>query len=213
MAGGEAGALATAGVTDLGAYAGARATPPAEAAAREPAPRDVVAREIVVTVEDIRFNALRNAIYHSSRRSFLELVNRSLSFLVVAGGAGAVADLGRLVDVAPAWFAALAATVGLIQLVFELGGKVRTHEFLQRRFWELAAEVAECEAPKRGECIRWDAALNRLYAEEPPPMRALDAIAYNAAVESLGKNPARRLAVRWYHSLFKQLWPFNGTSF
>jgi hypothetical protein len=30
-----------------------------------------------------KFDALRNAIYHSSRRRFFELLNRSLSFLVV----------------------------------------------------------------------------------------------------------------------------------
>jgi hypothetical protein len=39
-----------------------------------------------------KFDALRNAIYHSSRRRFFELLNRSLSFLVVISGTAAVAN-------------------------------------------------------------------------------------------------------------------------
>jgi hypothetical protein len=33
---------------------------------------------------------------------------------------------------------------------------------------------------------KWQADLNLIYADEPPPMRALDAIAHNKACDSLG---------------------------
>ena len=44
-------------------------------------------------IDDLKFEALRNAIYHSSRRRFLDFLNRTLSFVVVASGSAALAAL------------------------------------------------------------------------------------------------------------------------
>ncbi len=65
--------------------------------------------------------------------------------------------------------------------MFGLGARARTHEFLQRRFYEVVADLAEITSVEDTQLVGREAALNRLYAEEPPPMRALDAVAYNAA--------------------------------
>jgi hypothetical protein len=102
---------------------------------------------------------------------------------------------------------------GLLQLVFDFGGKARTHEFLQRRFYELTADIAEVEKPSPSKVGEWEATLNRLYAEEPPPMRAMDAIAYNAAIESLGSDKSKRIDVNWWQSLNRHWFPFNGAPF
>lgn len=166
------------------------------------------------TVDDIRFDALRNGIYHSSRGGFLNFLNRSLSFVVVVTGAAAVADLSRMEwGVSPAVFAFVATVAGALQLVFDFGSRARTHEFLQRRFYELSAELAEASSPDDADIRRWDATLKRLYAEEPPPMRALDAISYNAAIESLGWGGEKRLRVKWWQSLFRQIFAFNQAAF
>jgi alkylation response protein AidB-like acyl-CoA dehydrogenase len=165
------------------------------------------------TVDEARFDALRNAIYHSSRRGFFETVNRMLNFFIIGGGTAAVADIGDSWGIDPAWFAAVAALGGVLQLVFDFGGRARTHEFLQRRFYELAAEIAESQAPTEDQIRAWDGDLNRLYAEEPPPMRALDAIAYNAAVDALGRGADKRIPLRWWHSLLRHFWPFNEKAF
>lgn len=133
-------------------------------------------------IKDLHFDALRSAIYHSSRRRFLDLLNRTLSFVVVASGSVALVALWY----DPPWFAAAAALAGLLQLVFDFGGEARSHEFLQRRFYELIAEITETLDATDQDLVRWKATLIRLYGEELPPMRALDAIAYNAAVDSLG---------------------------
>jgi hypothetical protein len=61
-------------------------------------------------------------------------------------------------------------------LVFDPAGLARTHEFLQRRFYELVAEISETGKPSEVDLARWVSVINRLYAEEKPPMRALDAI-------------------------------------
>ena len=54
--------------------------------------------------------------------------------------------------------------------------------------------------------------LDLIYGEEPPPMRALDAIAYNAACDTLGKSNSR-VKISWLQSLLRHLYPFNGTEF
>lgn len=165
------------------------------------------------TADDIHFDALRNAIYHSSRRGFLDTINRALSFVVVATGSAAVANLVYWGWLDSRVFAGVAALAGLAQLVFDFGGKARTHEFLQRRFYELVAEISECLAAEEKDCARWDASLNRLYAEEPPPMRALDAISFNAAADSLGRQKLDRVKVTSWESLLRHLWPYNEKSF
>jgi hypothetical protein len=165
------------------------------------------------SLADIRFDCLRNAIYHSSRRAFFDFLNRCLSFVVVASGAAAVADFSTGVGLAPKTFAFIAAMSGLAQLVFDFSGRARTHEFLQRRFYELAAEISDAKNPNEEKLASWRAVLNRLYAEEPPPMRAVDAMAYNAAVDALDRDKKGRIKLEWYHTLFAQWWPFNKTAF
>ncbi|RUX97440.1 MULTISPECIES: hypothetical protein [unclassified Mesorhizobium] len=160
----------------------------------------------------INFDALRNAIYHTARRNYYDLLNRMMSLIVVAAGAGAVADFERNLA-SPAALAFAATMAGLLQLVFDFGGRARTHEFLQRRFYELTADIAEVEKPTPLKVRTWEATLNRLYAEEPPPMRAMDAIAYNAAAESLGSDKSKRIKVTWWQSLNRYWWAFNGAEF
>lgn len=165
-------------------------------------------------LDRIRFNVLRNAIYHASRWRFLDSSNKTFSALVVLAGASAVGDLGSAIGGPDArWFAAIATFFGTIQLVFDLSSKARTHEFLQKRFFELAAEIEEAGEKAVEEMTKWEAALRRLYAEEPPPMRALNEVAYNAAMISFGRSSKDLVVIPWWVNLFKQFWAFNGTTF
>ncbi|ESY02797.1 MULTISPECIES: hypothetical protein [unclassified Mesorhizobium] len=160
----------------------------------------------------INFDALRNAIYHTARRNYYDLLNRLMSLIIVAAGAAAVADFEKTFA-PPAVLAFVATMAGLLQLVFDFGGKARTHEFLQRRFYELTAEIAEADKPSPSTVRDWEATLKRLYAEEPPPMRAMDAIAYNAAAESLGSDKSKRIYLTWWQIINRYWWAFNGAEF
>jgi hypothetical protein len=62
------------------------------------------------------------------------------------------------------------------------------------------------KAFRRSLGVRW------FVSKSPKSLRALDAIAYNAACDSLldGKG---RLLVNWRQSLFRHFYPFNGTDF
>jgi hypothetical protein len=157
----------------------------------------------------IRFDALRNAIYHSSRRRFFELLSRCLSFLVVISGTAAVANL-QILD--PRLMAAIAAAIGALQLVFDFNGRARVHENLQRRYFELIAEVDAVATPTPADIEKWNAKWSLIYADEPPPMRGLDAISYNTACDSIGRSKSR-LELSWYHLFFRHLYSFPNTQF
>ena len=156
-----------------------------------------------------KFDALRNAIYHTSRRRFFELLSRSLSFLVVVSGTAAVANLQAI---EPRFAAAGAAIIGALQLVFDFNGRARTYEILQRKYYDLIAEIDGVLNPNDEQILKWQAALNRIYADEPPPMRALDAIAYNAAWRNMGHDGTPK-RVTLVQLLLSQVYPFPNTNF
>ena len=140
--------------------------------------------------------------------------NRCLSFVVVVAGAAAVADLGALLGLHhSAQVLAFVATVaGALQLVFNFGERARIHEFLQRRYYELIAEIAETQSPQAPAFAKWEGALFRFYAEEPPSMRALDAMAYNAALLSIKHNP-ELAKLKIHERLLSQFWRFDAGNF
>jgi hypothetical protein len=93
-----------------------------------------------------------------------------------------------------AQIAAFVATIaGTLQLVFNFGERARFHEFLQRRYYELLEQIAKKQVPEEGDITNWLADSYRIYAEEPPPYRALDAMAYNAAARATGRTSCRKL--------------------
>jgi hypothetical protein len=165
--------------------------------------RQVTATEgVKKKIKDLKFEATRNAVYHSWRKHHFDSVNRIANFLVVLLGAAAFSDLANEYIFAKASqiFGGLAAVVGAAQLVFDFGVRAREHDFLQRRFYELAAEISETPD------------LLKLYAEEPTQMRALDAMAYNAVAESIGRGQYR-VKITWFQTLFSQILPFDRSKF
>jgi len=158
---------------------------------------------------NIKFDALRNAIYYASRRRFFELLSRFLSFCVVFSGTAAVANVTQWDPRLPA---AGAAVIGALQLVFDFNGRARIHENLQRRYFELIAQIDSENEINADKLAKWKSTLSLIYAEEPPPMRALDAIAYNKACDSLGKSDGR-LYVNPLQSLLSQFYSFPNTHF
>ena len=83
--------------------------------------------------QDPRFDALRNAIYHTERRTFLDRVNRSLNFWVIILGAGVAANIATQLKIDGRWLEFGVVLLATAQLVFDLGSRARTHEFLQKR--------------------------------------------------------------------------------
>jgi hypothetical protein len=125
----------------------------------------------------IRFEALRNAIYHSSRRRFFELLARFLSFLVVVSGTAAVANIAD-----PRILAALAAVIGAAQLVFGFGERARLHEKLQWQYFQLIGLIDGTTNPADADRAKWDAQLASIYANPPHPATATKGLAAIAGI-------------------------------
>ena len=132
---------------------------------------------------DPRFDALRNALYHTERRNFLDFSNRLLNFVVIVLGASVAGKAAGLFSIQEHWLELSVVLFATMQLVFDFGGRARSHEFLQRRYYyellsEMESENLDNEKTKR----KWSVKLLTIAGDEPMPMRALDAIAYNKAL-------------------------------
>ena len=133
--------------------------------------------------DSFRISLVRNAHYHEDRERFFARLHRIAMFVVVASGTATFA----FVKATPI-LAAVITLAGLIDLVFDVSGKARLHASLRRRIYDVLAQ-SEDE-------IRTVAQLKeqavRIYADEPPCMHAVNALAYNAAMLAFNR-PQRYL--------------------
>jgi len=165
--------------------------------------------------KDPRFDALRNAIYHTERRSFFDLLNRGFNFLVIILGAGVAAKVATNLRLGEYWLEMAVVFFATAQLVFDFGSRARTHEFLQKRYYDLLREMEESEHDKN--LAHWSAKLLTLAADEPMTMRALDALAYNKALDALISDPEEirlhRLYVSFLYRRLRHVIGFQGVQF
>lgn len=168
------------------------------------------------TVKDLRFDALRNALYHTARRMTFERWNRICNFLVIILGAAAMADAFKLygIDIQKGWFGASVATIGALQLVFDFGGRARDHQSLQKEYYHLLADIEDRLDPTDEQVAVWNGRMTRILAEEPPTFRAIDAKAYNDALDSLGGyDRSNRLVIPYRHKLLGNFFTFDGAPY
>ena len=165
--------------------------------------------------DNIRFNVLRNALYHTARRMHFERLNRTFNFVVVVLGASAMSDaLQRLLGIETVWIGAAVAVIGAMQLVFDFGRMARDHQQLQRDYYNLLADIEHAASDDPKLCAEWHARMIRITADEPPILRALDAKAYNDALDATGLYPQdERLVLKWRHLTFGWLFAFEGSTF
>lgn len=166
---------------------------------------------MIPELDNIRFNVLRNALYHSNRRRFFERVNRGLNFLVVMLGTAAVGSFSTLLELDPRFLGLAVAAVGAFQLVWDVGRQARDHQSLQRDYYFLLAEIEQSMSPGAEEIAKWQSQMIRITADEPPVLRAIDAKAYNDAIDALGKfDASERLIVPVWHRFAGLIFSFDG---
>ncbi len=162
----------------------------------------------------IRFNVLRNALYHTARRRYLERTNRLFSFLVVVLGTAAASDVLARFGIDPVLPAILIAIVGALQLVIDFGGQARTHQALQRDYFALLSEIDTQIDPSAQQIAAWQGRQMRIAADEPPVLRAIDAKAYNDAIAaSTDFGEGERLIIPHYQRLVAGLFSFEGYAY
>ncbi|ETW11089.1 hypothetical protein ATO8_18759 [Roseivivax marinus] len=145
--------------------------------------------------ENVRFNILRNALYHTARRRSLEQTNRVFNLLVVLLGAAAFSDLITRIGMTSVWVGAGVALIGALQLVFDFGRQARDHQVLQRDYYNLLAETEVVHEPTPQDASEWHARMIKITGDEPPVLRAIDAKAYNDAVGAMEIDPEQRLHI------------------
>lgn len=164
--------------------------------------------------ENIRFNVLRNALYHTARRRALERWNRSFNFLVIILGAAAFGDALQAVNIPGAWAGLAVAVIGALQLVFDFGRQARDHQTLQRDYYTLLADIEATPADDPEKCAEWYSAMIRITADEPPVFRAIDAKAYNDALDATEAfDRSERLVVPLMHRVLSGVFAFEGFNY
>lgn len=163
--------------------------------------------------ENIRFNVLRNALYHTARRLRFERLGRWSNLAVILLGAAAMGDVLGFAGVPQVFVGAAVAAIGAAQLVFDFSGSARDHRQLQRDYYNLLADIAEVSDPTEEQCAAWYSRMVRIAGEEPPVMRAIDAKAYNDALGAMEWPEDQRLHVPILHRLLKNHLSFEGYTY
>lgn len=163
----------------------------------------------------LRFNALRNALYHTARRRFLERLGRLFNFIVILLGAAAVGDFVSFLSIPHPQQAIglVVAFVGALQLVFDFGRQARDHQVLQRDYYTLLADMDRVTVPTDEKLAEWRGKLTVINADEPPVLRAIDAKAYNDAVDAMEFDRGERLIIPLHLSVFGPFIAFEGHEF
>jgi hypothetical protein len=162
-------------------------------------------------IDHLRFEATVNGRYHTSRQGWYELMHRCCMFVVVIGGAGAVAEaVGQ--GARYSWIVALIPTIaGTIDLVFDFSAKAAQHARLQEKSYEIVAEIDQSTDDSKAICKRGWAAMARIWAQEPKTMRIVQALAYNDTKEGTEENVQDGLLVVPTRArMLKHVWPFDG---
>lgn len=163
--------------------------------------------------ENIRFNVLRNALYHTARRLRFERLNRWFNLAIILLGATAMSDvLGRM-GVPAFVVGAAVAVLATLQLVFDFGGSARDHRQLQREYYDLLADIEASVEPDATQCALWYSRMIRIAGEEPPVMRAVDAKAYNDAIGAMEMDQEQRLHIPLVHRLLQNWVSFEGYTY
>ncbi|MGY9050004.1 MAG: hypothetical protein ACKVKF_23950, partial [Rhodobacterales bacterium] len=164
--------------------------------------------------ENIRFNVLRNALYHTARRRTLERWSRIFNFMVVVLGAAAVGNVVEIYGIPQHWVGMSVAIIGALQLVFDFGRQARDHQTLQRDYFSLLAEIEAAPSADSDTCAGWYSQMIRISADEPPILRALDAKAYNDALDASGSfDSTERLEIPFFHRCIGGFVAFEGYNF
>jgi len=170
--------------------------------------------EIADPTYELRFDLIRNATYHGARRLFFAKWNRYFNFVIVLIGTAIVTQLSGEFHVqnAAEIFGALTTLVATFQLVFDFGAKASEHAYLQKRYFELLAELERKPHADEAELAEIRSRMITLYADEPPMMMALEAVAYNTTAKSLGKDDGL-LKIGFWQSVLKNVIAFNNAEF
>lgn len=156
-------------------------------------------------IESFEIECLNSARYHEDRETFFSFVNKGALFLIVLSGTAA---LSPLKEHHPFIFPLLITVLGLLNLVFDVSGKARLHAGLKKDVFLILADV------KAGaDLAKLRKRLTLVYADEPPVMYAVSAVAYNGAMTSRDRPSRYLMNVSSWARFWRHIWPYTANSF
>ena len=174
---------------------------------------DQAQKDLLNRQYSLRFNALRNALYHTSRRSHFDLMSRAINFLIIMAGTSSVAGLVASYSLQPV-SGAFIAGLGAAQLVFDFSRRSADHQILSRDYWGIIAALEAEPNPSPKSVADLDAKMALLSGTEEASYRAVDAQAYNHALRAQGDHKGDSLLhVPFLHKIFGQYFRFAGPDY
>jgi hypothetical protein len=176
-------------------------------------PGSVTAARKVTAADEIGFELTTAALYHRARLAWFAGLHRVGLFLNVLFGTAAVAALvqsgGRGLAIAARVMLAVVSAAGL---AFDFAGLARRHEDRRRVYHTLAAELETC-AKDEAACRELRARMILAAADDPAVYRAAEAVAYNAAIKSTGRDKRDAFVLTCMQRLLRHLRSYGGADF
>ena len=144
---------------------------------------------------DLEFEFATEVIYHRSREAWLMRMHRIMLFGTILAGTVAATDV-----VGAKLAAIVAAACGALDLVADYVTAATDHRDIARDYLKAAGALIRDDFSPTA-CAAAQDERFRISAVEPPLYRAAYQMAYNQAVDALGRDPAEKVAVpsvrRW----------------
>jgi hypothetical protein len=159
--------------------------------------------------DKLKISLIRNARYHEDRERFFAGVHRWIMAFVIVGGVLTVASFMQQWPLMIAIAGVGVTLAGTLDLAFNVDGSARLHAALKHRVYALLAQAEDDEIPV--EKLREQAAL--VYADEPPCMHAVNAVAYNGAMLAAGRPEKYLFKIDGWHRFWRNVFAFASTEF
>lgn len=173
--------------------------------------------QAAAALKAVQFELLRNANYHDDRLRWHSRLSRWSNFLTLILGTSAFAGLvgesawmsGAAALTVAGGAAISVAVVSGLTLVFDFGGHARTHLELKRSAFQVLSRLEAGDIAVQ----RARSELILMFAEEPPEMRAVTALAENNAGRTIYGDDFDFRPMRWHQRFFRHLHPFTTANF
>jgi hypothetical protein len=162
-------------------------------------------------IYEVRFDLTRNAMYHASRARFFNGLNRFCNFIIILLGTSVATQFISTSNNGVLFLGIATTVIATLQLVFDFGGSYFIHSYLQKKYFEILAEVEKINAEDGAGLSLVREKIAMTYAEEPPAMRVLNAISYNEAAEYFGK--PTRIYISPFQKILGHVFQFSASKF
>ena len=144
------------------------------------------------------FGVRRSVRYHNRRTRFYDAIHRWKNWLSLMFGSGAMAAIwAQSPPLLPALAALFITALSGVDLGIGTALKGRLHVDLARRFLELERAMTLVKSPTVEEVREYTAKRLFIEADEPPPLRILDALCHNEVMLALGHEQDELYYVSW----------------